>query len=431
MIFHRPIAILIVLVSGVLAAGPVRAQQPPPPQQSDQIAIQLGAIQLGLEIASATSSDKARALAQGRLALGATTATFPTINFVAATTPSPQSSEFREQLQQATIAALQNPVTDRISDSVTLHNGRVIRVTGNLNPGLTSASKIFNLVTLRLPNIPPGLVFDAIASSGNFGAAGSGPADANRIAERAMVNALTTYARGTRQWGPVSTASPSLPNFGTSTVNGVVPSLNGLMDAASAVAANSISALASGDPASLDPDATAAMTASLIKGAATFQKMSQTVVGGQTPRYGGALGATTTGLIAQFAGVAQGDWNNLATGDLLNAVVSGALTAAKNQFIAIGYGAAAGFAGTYTATGGTSLAVNTVAASILASFQGTQLVPSKRLPQLNAAIVAGLRAGLDAANWSDPVNGVAGIGGIKDFTVVNGTGAPLTDTVGL
>jgi hypothetical protein len=402
-------------------------------QQANQIAAQLGAIQLGIaDIAAATPQQQANALAQGRLALSVTKSTYGKTAFVAgANAPDPQSQAFRNQLQQATVAALENPLNISISGSATLTNGKSINVRGSLDPTKTSASQIFNFTALRLPNVSPGLVIDAISSASNFGAPGSASADINKLAELAMLRALRTYRNGTQQWGSISTTAPSLPNFRTSTINGVAPSLNGLMDAAAATAANAINALA---PAlKSDPDVVAGMTASLVKAAAKFQKTSQTVIGGNVVRFSGSTGATATALIAQVAGNAQGDWTNVTTGNLLNAVVSGAMTAARNQVIAVAYGAAAGFAGTFVATGGSlaSFDINAVAADILASFKQTTAVRSRNEANVNAAILAGLNVGLNQANWADPVNGVAGIGGIKDFTVVNGSGVPLTDTVGL
>ena len=405
------------------------AQQPL--QQSEQVAIQLGAIQLGIaNIGAASAQQKADALAQGRLALGATATTYNPSVFVkgyTADNPSPQSQDFRDQLEQATLAALQSPVTVNVNSRVTLADNKSIVVRGSLAAGLTTASQIFNFTTGRIPNISPGLVAEAIKAALAVPRVfrGSGSADVNLVAESAMLNALRTYAFGTRQWGPISTTSPSLPNFSTLVVNGVAPSINGLMDAASAVAANAINALDSSNPNDI-----AAMTASLVRGAAIYQKTSQTVVSGTVPRFGGAVAAATVGLVAQVAGEKQNDWSDE---PLLNAVVSGAMTGAKRQFVAIGYGAAAGFAGTYIATEGdvNAFNLNSVAADIFSSFQTLNLVQNKNLAQLNAAILAGLRAGLDEANWTDPVNGIAGIGGIKDFTAINGEGTPLTDTVGL
>jgi len=248
-----------------------------------------------------------------------------------------------------------------------------------------------------------------------------------------MQNSLRTYARGTRQWGPVSGTAPSLPNFTARPVNGVAPNLNGLMDAASAIAANAINALGA---AKETPDTVANMTAALVRGAVRFQKTSQTAVNGQLVRFGGTAGATATALVAQVAGDSQSDWKDGDSALLLQAVVNGAMRVARKQVVAIAYGAAAGFAGTYAATTEPALRnggfdINQVAADILASFRTTRAVTARNEFDVNQAILAGLRAGLDETNWNDPVNGIAGIGGIRDFEIVNGQGDPLTDTVGL
>lgn len=406
-------------------------------QQSDQIAVHLGAIQLGIpDLASASDQQKANALAQGRLALGATQAKFNPDSFVeGAVTPSPQSEAFRTQLLQAVQKALTAPLNGSISGNVALQNGKQSKVNAVLDPALTTASAILDFALKRIPNTGPGLAIAAIeaavASPQKFGAPGTGVADANKAAGIAMNLALRTYAKGTRQWGPTSTTPPSLPNFSGKPVNGVAPSLNGLMDAAAATAANAINAL--GSALKDDPDVVAGITASLVKSAARFQKISQTPPEGTPARFGGTAGATATALVSQVAGNAQADWTNATSGDLLNAIVSGAMKAAKRQVVAVAYGAAAGFAGTFVATGGSQAAfdINAVAAKILASFKETKAVKASNEVSVNAAILAGLNVGLDQANWNDAADGVAGIGGIKDFTVVNGSGTPLTDTVGL
>lgn len=400
----------------------------------DQIAIQLGAIQLGIaDLSTATAQEQVNALAQGRLALKATQTKFDPQAFVAgATTPQPQSAEFRTQLEQATQNALANPLSLLVNGRATLANGRSVKAKGKLDPSATTASAIVNTALRRIPNASPQLVVNGIqaAAADKFGKPGTGLKDAYRLAERAMTVGLRTYAKGTRQWGPISSTAPSLPNFSDATVDGVAPSLNGLMDAASGIAANAINALGT---LKTTPDVVAGITASLVKGAARFQKTSQTTIGGQLVRYGGTTSATATGLVGQVAGTAQSDWTNATSGDLLNAIVRGAMRSSRKQVVSIAYGAAVGFAGTYTATGGSAAAfdINTAAADILGSFKATKAVRAKNEFDVNSAILAGLNVGLNSANWSDPVNGVAGLGGIKDFTVVNGGGAPLTDTVGL
>lgn len=424
-----PALLLSVICFGLFGASTAQARQ-----ADDQIAIQLGAIQLGIaDLSAATAQQQAEALAQGRLALKATQTKFdPQAFVVGATTPQPQSAEFRAQLEQAVENALADPVSLNVDGTVTLINGRKTKAKGKLDPASATASSIVNTALLRIPNVSPQLVVNGIqaAVTGKFGRPGTGLQDAYRLADRAMSIGLRTYARGTRQWGAISSTSVSLPNFSDETIGGVAPSLNGLMDAASGIAANAINALGT---LKTTPDVVAGITASLVRGAARFQKTSQTAINGNLVRYGGTTSATATGLVAQVAGTAQGDWSNATSGDLLNAIVSGAMRAAKKQVVSVAYGAAVGFAGTYVSTGGSAATfdINAAAADILASFKTTRAVRAKNEFDVNAAIVAGLNVGLNPANWSDPVNGVAGLGGIKNFTVVNGGGAPLTDTVGL
>lgn len=405
-------------------------------QQSDQVAIQLGALQLGIaDIATATPQQQANALYQGRAALRASETNFNLNNFVlGATCPAPQSPEFRAQLETAVQNALANPVNIEVSGRVSLVSGRSVRIGARLNPSATKASAILEFALARIPNTAPGLVINsieaAVAVPQKFGTPGTGLADANRLAQLAMERALKTYVTGTRQWGPVSATPPSLPNFDRRPVNGVPPSRNGLMDAAAAVAANAINALGT---LKSDPDAVAGLTASLMSGAARFQRTSQMPASGVAMRYGGTTSASATALVAQVAGVAQGDWSTATNVDLLNAIVAGAMKTAKVHLLPIAYGVAAGFAGTYVATGGSvgSFDINAAAADILSSFRSSKAIKSSNQANVSAAILLGLQVGLDQTNWSNPANGIAGIGGIENFTVVNGGGTPLTDTVGL
>ncbi len=420
-----PIVALCLAITGLAAATPARAAQ-----SLDQIAIQLGAIQLGIaDISTATAQQQANALVQGQLALAASQSSFNPANFVVgATTPAPQSTTFQQQLYTATEKALSDPLTVEVAGLVTVGGSvKPVKAKGSLDPAGTTASSILDETLKRLPNNGPGLVGQAVAaavaSPQVFGKPGTGLADANKAAGLAMKATLQTYAKGTQQWAGV----PPLPNFTDETVNGVPPNLNGLTDAAAAVAANSINGL--GAVLKSVPGNVSAMTATLISSALSTQKSSQAIVDGDSPRYGGTVSASSTGIVAQVAGNQQSTW----AGPVLQAVVDGAISAAKKEVLAVAYGVSAGFAGTYIGTGGAvaSFDKNVVAGDILASFQGTKGVTKKNQASVSAAILAGLNVGLDAANWNDPVNGVAGIGGIKDFTVVNGTGSPLTDTVGL
>jgi hypothetical protein len=372
-------------------------------------------------------------MAQGRLALAATQGKFnPQAFVVDSVVPEPQSSAFRTQLEQAVINALANPVNLAVNGTAPLKNGKNSKIKVTLASSKTTASAILSQALARIPNAGPLLVSKTIESAvaDNYGKPGTGLNDAYKAATLAMRSGLKTYVKGTRQWGVLTSTGPSLPNFTPNTANGVNPNLDGLMNAASAISANAVNALG----ASKNPDTVTNMTAALVKGAFVFQKSSQSLMNGtQLARYGGAVSAASTALVAQVAGVAENDWTNVSTGALLTAVVNGAMQAAKSQVVAVAYGAAAGFAGTFIGTGGVlaDFDVNATTAAILASFQTAKGVTAKNKANVNQAILAGLNAGLNQANWNDPINGVAGVGGIKDFTVVNGTGDPLTDTIGL
>jgi hypothetical protein len=402
-------------------------------QSGDQVAIQLGAIQLRIsDVKSATAQNQANALVQGRLAMATTDFTYSTTKFVSGSTPqAPQSSTFRDQLYQAVQAALASPLDVQISGNVPLSGGSSVAVSAGLSPVKTTASAVLETALRRIPNSGPGLVGSAVDASVNerFGKPGKGEDNARKAATMAMSYSLRTYAAGTVQWPATSTTPPSLPNFSLTTVNGVPPSQNGLMDAAAAIAANAINGL--GDLKGND-SSVAAMTTALVRGADQFQKTSQQIgSAGASFRFGGTISAASTGLIAQFAGDANNNWSSLS---VLDAIVQGAVQAvSKRNLIAVAYGVAAGFSGTYFATNDnspTGFDINDATSDIIAALQSAGCVNSKNQVNFNKAVFDGLNMGL-SGNWSDPVNGLAGIDGIKDFTVVNGVGAPLTDTVGL
>jgi hypothetical protein len=278
-------------------------------QENDQLAIQLGAIQLGYTTNRAWTTNSqliANALTQGNQALLArTTAEYKqyvgTTNISTNYAPVAQSSSFRDQLYQATLSALSAPVTytNRFNPpiNVVVYTSSTKRTSTNkvtalsLNPTLTTPSKIAGLATARIPNQSLGLISNAVAASVFIGSTntygvvfplfGTQPAaatvkkatndqsvynlnvktaaaqiaNAGTVANAAMTAALKAYATGTTQWvavnkttGPASN-SVYLPNYTTKaigpTLNAQNPALLSLANAAAAVAANAINGLGS------------------------------------------------------------------------------------------------------------------------------------------------------------------------------------------
>jgi len=278
-------------------------------QENDQLAIQLGAIQLGYTTNSAWTTNSqliANALTQGNQALLAkTTAAYTqyvgTTNISTNNAPAAQTSSFRDQLYQATLSALSAPVTYTnkivtpinvvVWTSSTKKTSTNKVTTLSLNPTLTTPTKIAGLATTRIPDKSLGLISNAVAASVFIASTntngvvyplfGAQPAaasvktatnaqnvynlnvktanaqivNAGTVANAAMTAALKAYAEGTTQWvavnaktGPV-TNTAYLPNYTTKaigpTLNAQNPALLSLANAAAAIAANAINGLGS------------------------------------------------------------------------------------------------------------------------------------------------------------------------------------------
>ena len=360
-------------------------------EQTDQVAVQLGAIQLGYSglVSSLTSQQQANALTQGNLALAATTANYSASvsagKFVAnATCPNPQSSTFRVQLYTATVNALQYPVTNLSGISkltVTYASGKTTIVTADLNPTKTTPDLVAGVSTAKIPNYGSSFASNAVAASLActtntngivFPVWGAQPSSANvtkyatnsyalnvttqkaqlatagKAASAAMTAALKVYATGTVNWAAypktgVPTNGSYLPNFGTTTINSGTnaqsPNQTGLADAAAAVAAESINGLgAINTNSSLVNSGLYGITTSnatsiaqaLTTAALAFQATSTKVISGETHYSYGALGADAFGLITQTAGTTNAVWGGQATGGLtsiLNGLVNGMVKA--------------------------------------------------------------------------------------------------------
>ena len=276
-------------------------------QQNNQLALQLGAIQLGYTTNSSwtnTPQSLANALTQGNSALAATTTnkytTYVGTNSAATNNiPVAQSSTFRAQLYAATLAALNTPVTNTnkyATIPVYVYNSKTGRITTNkitsfgLNPKLTTPAAVVALATARIPDLAPGLVSNAVAvtvsyTNNSYGVVfpvwGPQPSassvnkitsitntqailslnektaatqlnNAAAVAKAALTAAAKAYLTGTKQWAAVPKTGPAsnsvyLPNFSTKAIgptgNPQPVDLKGLANAAAAVAANAINGL--------------------------------------------------------------------------------------------------------------------------------------------------------------------------------------------
>ena len=314
----------------------------------DQIAIRLGATQLGYPSSYTPGTNSlwdASALRQGQLALAATTANVNTTAFVVSpvtpgntnrtVVPNPQSETFRSQYLAAVQSALTNPTTRGLTNVsvVTLNptTGRFAtnRVTGTLSPASTTPTLILNSVVAKMPNFGPAIVSNAVAATmaGTTGTNGifipvwgavprptaanlkdaasinifnsrtasTQLSNAGKAASAALTAASKAYANGTVNWqGFPKTGNPTnttyLPNFGITALgqrgltNNQAPNLTGLADTASAVAANAINGLGNFN--------TNSATAPYGKSATNVQFMTQQLI-----KAASAFQATSTRVI--------------------------------------------------------------------------------------------------------------------------------------
>jgi hypothetical protein len=241
---------------------------------SDQIAIKLGATQLGYPSSYTPGTNNlwdASALRQGQLALAATTANVGTTAFVVSPVnpgntnptivPNPQSATFRSQYLAAVQSALTNPTIRTITNqTIQTYNPRtktyvnVANVKGTLSTASTTPTLILNSVVAKMPNFGPAIVSNAVAATmaGTTGTNGiftpvwgavPKPTKANlkdqasintfnsktastqlsnagKAASAALTAASKAYTQGTQNWqGFPTTGNPTntsyLPNFGT------------------------------------------------------------------------------------------------------------------------------------------------------------------------------------------------------------------------
>ena len=151
----------------------------------DQIAMQLGAIQLGYRTPySPSASDLTNGIAasilkQGQLVQTVTTANYATTAYVVnpgttnpTVVPNPQTSLYRSQYLSAVQNALANPTTATIpKQTVNTYNPvtkkfvPVANVTGALSPASTTPTLILQAVVADMPNFAPTIVSNAVAAT--------------------------------------------------------------------------------------------------------------------------------------------------------------------------------------------------------------------------------------------------------------------------
>lgn len=393
----------------------------------NQVAVQLGADDLGYDLSSASGPQVAAALERGQLLLKEKGT-------------AEQSPAKRLAILRATMQALQSPVT--------LVN-RDLRV--SLDPRKTTPSAILKQVLRRIPNYSPILAEYAVSST--FLTAGPNSVwglrkntdtvknkHAGQAAALSMRYGMKAYRRGTQNWAPVPRSGPLpgdeyLPNFSKKEINGQAANTEGIPEAAAAIAAAAINGLGTNQNVASIEELTRAMT----REAKRTQKISsdKRALDGEVSitLVAGSIGGSMVGLVSQVAGVDQTSWLGSTNADLLEAIVTGAVRATRNpmHLYAIGYGVAAGFGGTYQATFTgqfNGVDMSGLADQIFAALNISQRkLASKKWQTIAENLDLVINAG--ASHGTVVPNIVPGYKGVNGFTHNNNTGTPVTDTVGL
>ncbi|GAB4183524.1 MAG: hypothetical protein Fur0032_24490 [Terrimicrobiaceae bacterium] len=426
---------------------------------TDQVAIQLGAIQLGIDLTSNSTTDlqRAQALAQGRAVLRSTVKKAQ-VGVAPISASEIQTEALRSQILEATKRALSSPVTATFTQTVTLTNNKTTSVRASLDPKKVTASSIFDLATKRIPNFSPGLIVDgiegALAQSGgsfvfNYKDEGSMLKDVNKLAANAMKAGLKAYARGTVNWAGVPSSGVGngtfLPNFSSKPIqpkssSPQAPDLAGLANAAGAIAAAAAETL---DNSTLSSPSvkTAAMTnlaTSLVKGAASFQRTSTTT--GLNALVGGAVAGSGFGQVVMLADTNGGSndmWNNQTNLAIMNGIIAGGVKGSKSNAYAFAWGVASGFVAAYYESGGTT-DINTFKTNninaILTQFTDNGVKTSGKFDSgsgvapvtLETVLSEAMDAAYDAFVANDYSTIAGGLG-----VSLPGTPTPVTDTVGL
>lgn len=451
------------LVKGLLAVALGICALSPKAVANDQVAIQLGALQLGIDLTSNSTTDlqRAQALVQGRAVIrsSATRAQVGVQGFPI-NPATIQTDALRSQIRQATILALSSPVTSSFTQTVTLDNGRTSSVRATLNPRTTTASAIFGFATTRIPNFSPSLVTDAITGAlstsapntfvFNYKDESSMLKDINKLSADAMKKALKAYARGTVNWAGVPAAGVGngtfLPNFSARPIqprssSPQAPDLSGLANAAAAVSGAAADAL-NANLGSLSSEAIrlSAMTnlaTSLVKGAASFQRTSTTL--GLDALVGGAVAGSGFGQVAMVADPVASHWGTQANLSIMNGIIAGGVKGSSANAYAFAWGVATGYAVVWAEQNNPdSDAFNAFRTASLPLIEA-QLIANKvktsgKFDQgggvtpitLNNLLLNAFNTAFTAFQAQDYSNIAGGLG-----LQLPGTPTPVTDTVGL
>jgi hypothetical protein len=273
------------LVTALLGGGASAAST----QQQLQIAIQLGAIQMGYTstntpykpyVAGVNLQQDQYALAQGLLMLSATAAKTPSYVRGAGNVPQCQTPQFQQEIYVATLNALSgvNSNFSIAATTVPLQSGANYSLPASkLSTAATTATAVVQLASTLIPNRAAGFAFSAVSASqagitntSGFFIPTWGPAPktsgssvtVNSATAKAQINNAATaasacltascsqYAKGTINWQGFPTnnfSATNLPNFGLKPLvtSGQTQANDpqGLAEAASSVAAGAIAGL--------------------------------------------------------------------------------------------------------------------------------------------------------------------------------------------
>lgn len=448
-------------------------------QADDQIALQLGALQLGLtdgtqafQVDNTNPEEAAQALTQGRIILKATSKSKGDFGVAGFTTNNTtiQSSDLRGQIYTATLLAVQSPQKFAVkSQEVTVVNAgktSTLKLTASLDPKKTTASAIFSyaISSSRIPNFAPGTISDAITSAlanedgvytFNYKDQKAALADVNKIAAAAMKAGLTAYARGTINWAGVPSTgtllgATYLPNFGSKPLPNTKVSVSqqqainprGLANAASAISAAATQALNAALPDTDTAEVLAKkaafsnLAASLVKGAATFQKTSllQTSTdSSKNGRLGGAVAATGLALASEVAGGEANFNDNTIDNALLTGIIEGGVKGSAANVPAFATGVAGGFVAAYHIGGNdvnafdVTLNTQAITNAFIAAKAKSSYTIGKDSTQLSTIVTNAINTMIAAINSGDYFS----IAGSEGLNLESGSLDPVTDTTGL
>jgi len=402
-------------------------------QQQLQIAIQLGAIQMGYiststpytpYVAGTNSSNDQKALEQGLLALSETqTKTAAHVIGATALPNSCASTQFQNQLYVATLDALTGVNSNALiaSGPVTTSSGSVTVPKTTLSTALTTATAVVQLANTLVPN--RGVSFaqsavtatEAVYTNSGFLIPVWGPApkttgspttvnnktaatqinNAATAASSCLASACAAYAKGTINWQAfpaTNYSATNLPNFGAKPITASgqtqMNDPQGLSEAAAAVSAGAIAGLGTvGSNTNYGWTATnvVVMVKSLTTAANKLYAASTNNSNLGNGYTGGTLQSTAFAETAQLAGTNNFSFgsytfaNNTNTIGALDGIISGSIAAlgkTQNNLSWVAKGIAEGFLVDYVETSGlgsNSFAVSPTATNGLATFETQNL----------------------------------------------------------